>query len=191
MSMVYQADITRDSQRIQELFTELSLFILDNISQRFGVGTESDAQNWVAGWMADLEKFCPPKGGLVVAEVDNEIVGVCCLGSLEEQIGHIRHFYVQPQYRRLGLGRKIMEILIEQSKVMGHKIIRLDTGWFMEAAQALYHSAGFKNISPYPGTEVPEELHPYWIFMEKDLTAQTTEDIAQAHRIGSPADNRF
>ncbi len=176
MCKVYQADITRDRQRIKELFTELSLFILDNISQRFGVGTESDAQNWVVGWMADLEKFYSPKGGLMVAEVDNEIVGVCCLGSLEEQIGHIRHFYVQPQFRGRGLGRKIMENLIEQSKVMGHKIIRLDTGWFMEAAQALYYSAGFKNISPYPGTEVPEELHSYWIFMEKDLTDKPVQN---------------
>jgi len=66
-----------------------------------------------------------------------------------------------------------LENLIERSREMGHKIIRLDTAWFMEAAQELYHSAGFKDIDPYPGTEVPEEVHPYWIFMEKDLTAQT------------------
>ena len=39
----------------------------------------------------------------------------------------------------------------------------------MQAAQALYHSVGFKDIDPYPGTEVPVELHPYWIFMEKEL----------------------
>jgi ribosomal protein S18 acetylase RimI-like enzyme len=171
MCEVYQADIIRDSQRIQELFTELSLFIFDNVSRRFGVGTESDAQKWVVGWMAEFEKFRPPNGGLMVAAVDNEIVGVGCLGILGEEIGHIRHVYVQPQFRGRGLGRKIVENLIKQSKVMGHKIIRLDTGWFMEAAQGLYHSVGFKIISPYPGSEVPEELHPYWIFMEKDLTA--------------------
>jgi GNAT superfamily N-acetyltransferase len=180
MCKVYQADITRDSQRIQELFTEFSLFVLDSVSRRFGVVTESDAQNWVAGWMAELEKFCPPNGVLIVAEVDNKIVGVGCLGSLGEEIGHIRHFYVQPQFRGRGLGRKILESLIEQSRVMGHKIIRLDTGWFMEAAQALYHSAGFKIISPYPGTEIPEEMYPYWIFMEKDLTALTSEDVSIA-----------
>jgi putative acetyltransferase len=173
MSKVYQVDITRDSQRIQELFTELSIFIFDNVSRRFGVGTETDAQNWAVGWMAELEKFCPPNGGLMVAEVDNKIVGVGCLGNLGQEIGHIRHFYVQPQFRGRGLGRKILESLIEQSKVMGHKIILLDTGWFMEAAQALYHSFGFKDISPYPGSEVPEELHPYWVFMEKEFTAQS------------------
>lgn len=173
MSKVFQADITRDSQRIQELFTELSRFIFDNLSQRFGVGTESDAQNRVAGWMAELDKFCPPNGGLMVAVVDNEMVGVGCLESLGEEIGHIRHFYVQPQFRGRGLGRKILDNLIEQSKVMGQKIIWIDTGWFMEAAQALYHSAGFKEISPYPGAEIPEELQPYWIFMEKNLTIQT------------------
>ncbi len=173
MSPIYQADITRDSQRIQELFTELALFILDNISERFGAGTKSNAQNLAAEWMTELERFCPPNGALMVAAVDNEIVGECCLESLGKEIGHIRHFYIQPQFRGRGLGRKIMEKLIEQSEVMGHKKIQLDTGWFMEAAQVLYYSIGFKDIPPYPGVEVPMELHPYWIFMEKDLTAQT------------------
>jgi hypothetical protein len=52
-------------------------------------------------------------------------------------------------------GQKILESLIWQSKVIGHKIIWLDTGWFLEAVHALYHSAGFNNISPYHGVVVP------------------------------------
>jgi ribosomal protein S18 acetylase RimI-like enzyme len=149
MCKVYQANISRDSQQIQELFTEFSLFIIDNISRRFGVVTESDAHNIVAEWMVELEKFCPPHGSLMVASLDNKIVGVGCLGSLGEEIGHIPHVYVHPPFRGRGLGRKILENLIEKSREMGHKIIRLDTGWFMEAAQALYHSIDFKDISPY------------------------------------------
>ena len=121
MYKVFQANIVVDRQRIQELFTELSLYILDYLFQRFGMGTEADAQNLVAGWMADLEKFCPPDGGLMVAAVDSVIVGVGCLASLEPEIGHVRHFYVDPQFRRRGLGRKILENLVERSEGMGHK----------------------------------------------------------------------
>ena len=170
MFKFYQADIPQDRQRIQELFTEFLQWGYAYYFQKFGIGTDADVQNMVGNWMAELDKFCPPNGVLMVAAVDTKIVGVGCLGCLGEEIGHIRHFYVQPQFRRRGIGRKILESLVEQSREMGHKKIWLDTAWFMDTAQALYHSVGFRDIDPYPGTEVPEELHPYWIFMKKDLT---------------------
>ena len=169
MCKFYQADFSEDRQRVQELFTELSQFIYDNIFQRFGLGF--DVHTLTAEWMAQLEEFFPPNGGLVLAVVDSEVVGVGCLKSNGERTGQIKHFYVRPQFRRRGLGRKLLGNLVEQSVSMGHTVLRLDTGWFMEAAQALYRSFGFTEIAPYPETEVPKELHPFWIFLEKDLTA--------------------
>lgn len=171
MCKFYQANSSEDRQHVQELFLELAQFIFDNISQRFGV--EFDVHALVAKWMSHLQEFFPPKGGLILAAVDSEVVGVGCLMSIGERAGQIKHFYVRPPYRRRGLGRKLLDNLVEQSVSMGHSVLRIDTGWFMEAAQALYRSVGFKDIAPYPETEAPKELHPFWIFLEKDLTAHT------------------
>jgi hypothetical protein len=39
----------------------------------------------------------------------------------------------------------------------------------MKAAHALYRSAGFQKIEPYPESEIPPEFHQHWVFMEKQL----------------------
>jgi hypothetical protein len=39
----------------------------------------------------------------------------------------------------------------------------------MKGAHALYRSAGFRDIEPYVGSEIPREFQPNWIFMELEL----------------------
>jgi ribosomal protein S18 acetylase RimI-like enzyme len=170
MCKIYQADFSDDRQRVQEFFTELLQLVYDNVFQRFGVGF--DVQAKVAEWMVQLQDFFPPNGCLLLTAVDSEVVGIGGLRTIGERVGEIKHFYVRPQFRRRGLGRKLLDSLVEQSVSMGHTVLRLDTGWFMEAAQVLYHSFGFRDIAPYPESEVPKELHHFWVFMEKHLTTQ-------------------
>jgi putative acetyltransferase len=169
MSTIYQARFPEDNQHVEQLFKDLAQYICDNIYERFGV--ESDVEGLVSGWMALSHEFFHPKGLLVLASVDSETVGVAGLRTIGDKLGEIKHFYVRPQFRRQGLGRGMLNALIEHSLEIGHTILRLDTGWFMDAAQALYHSQGFQDISPYPESEVPQEIYPFWVFMEKDLFA--------------------
>jgi putative acetyltransferase len=171
MSTINQARFPEDSQFVEQLFIELAQFIYDNIYQRFGEGF--DIEELVSGWMALSHEFFYPKGCLVLASVDSEFVGIAGLRTIGEKLGEIKHFYVRPPYRRRGLARDMLNALIEHSLSIGHTVLRLDTGWFMEAAQAFYHSFGFQDISPYPESEVPEEIYPFWVFMEKALIAQT------------------
>jgi ribosomal protein S18 acetylase RimI-like enzyme len=171
MSTINQARFPEDRQYIEQLFKELAQFLYDNIYQRFGEGF--DIEELVSGWMAQSHEFFHPKGYLVLASVDSEVVGVGGLRTIGENLGEIKHFYVRPRFRRCGLGRDMLNALLEHSLSIGHTVLRLDTGWFMEAAQALYHSFGFQDISPYLESEVPKEIYPFWVFMEKDLIAQT------------------
>jgi hypothetical protein len=62
-----------------------------------------------------------------------------------------------------------MEYLLEQAKMIGFRILRLDSTKFMGIAHSLYRSCGFKEIEPYAESEIPEELHEHWVFMEKEL----------------------
>ena len=39
----------------------------------------------------------------------------------------------------------------------------------MREAHGLYHSAGFREIDEYEGSEIPREFRKHWVFMEKEL----------------------
>jgi hypothetical protein len=39
----------------------------------------------------------------------------------------------------------------------------------MTPAHSLYRASGFKDIGPYPESEIPDEYKPHWIFMERNL----------------------
>jgi len=170
MCNLYQADFSEDRQCVRELFTELLQLVNDNVVHKFGVGFDFQAR--VADYMAQLQVFSPPNGCLVLAAVNSEVTGVGCIRTIGERVGEVKHMYVRPQFRRRGIGRKLLGNLLEQSATMGHTVLRLDSAWFMEAAHALYRSFGFRVIAPYPESEVPKEIHNFWIFMEKDLAAQ-------------------
>ena len=88
---------------------------------------------------------------------------------LREDIGEIKRMYVRPQYRGRGLGRALLETIIEEAEEVGYPAVRLDSARFMKEAHALYRSAGFSEIDPYPESEMPSEFQKHWVFMERQL----------------------
>ncbi len=63
-----------------------------------------------------------------------------------------------------GLGRELVERIVEEARRRGYRAMRLDTLATMEAAQRLYREAGFRPIPPYTYNPVEGTL-----FMEKRL----------------------
>jgi hypothetical protein len=39
----------------------------------------------------------------------------------------------------------------------------------MKEAHALYRSADFNEIEPYPESEIPQEFQKFWVFMERHI----------------------
>jgi len=111
----------------------------------------------------------PPGGRILLAEVDGAVAGIGCLKQLSPEIGEIKRMYVRPAFRRLGLGRLLLEGLLEEGRAIGYESIRLDSTRFMTAAHTLYRSYGFRDIDPYPESEIPPDMQQYWLFMEARL----------------------
>ena len=80
--------------------------------------------------------------------------------------------YVRPGNRQQGLGRALLNRLLEEACQIGYERVRLDSARFMTEAHHLYRTTGFTEIGAYEGSEIPKELREHWIFMENVLVGK-------------------
>lgn len=99
------------------------------------------------------------KQPVVVALDDERVVGCVYLYDLSRREAEIKRLYVRNEYRGLGLGRRLMNALIETAERNGYSTLRLDTTPSMNSAQHLYSELGFE---PYDDGEsisdIPQPL---------------------------------
>ncbi|MEJ2291305.1 MAG: GNAT family N-acetyltransferase [Deinococcales bacterium] len=115
-------------------------------------------------------KYLPPMGRLLLASVDGASAGCVCLQQLGVDTGEVKRLYVRPSYRGHGVGRELLQHLIQDARDIGYQRLVLDSGGFQQAAHALYRQAGFVDIAPYQGNELPERYRQNLVFMELPLT---------------------
>ena len=77
-----------------------------------------------------------------VWEQESRILGYCCLRLLAGE-GEIQRIAVLPEYRRLGIGRKMMEAMVNDAMANQVHAISLEVRESNFAARRLYESFGF------------------------------------------------
>ena len=98
--------------------------------------------------------YAPPDGAILLAKQGDHVLGCVALKRLSPGIAEIKRLYVRPQARGQGVARALVSAMLKQAAQLGYGEIKLDTLAHMEAAIALYRSAGFTDIPPYGS-------HPY------------------------------
>jgi ribosomal protein S18 acetylase RimI-like enzyme len=93
--------------------------------------------------------YAPPKGCVLLAKKEEEIVGCVALRPMEKRTCEMKRLYVVPGHRKQKIGRALAEAIINEARACGYERMRLDTIESMSAAQALYRSLGFRPIKPY------------------------------------------
>jgi ribosomal protein S18 acetylase RimI-like enzyme len=86
------------------------------------------------------------------------------LRTLEPGVGEIRHVWVHPDARRLGLARRILTELERAAMEHDFTVVRLDTHAALTEAQAMYRASGYTEIPAY----VDHVYADHWF--EKRLT---------------------
>ena len=167
MSIIRQARAKEDLAEVRDLFGEYLVWNKGRMNEEFGI--KIDVETYLEDDMAKLDIFSPPDGRLLLAFEEAHAAGIACLKKLREDIGEIKRMYVRPQFRGKGLGRALLETIIQEAKEVGYPVVRLDSARFMKEAHALYRSTGFSEIDPYPESEIPPEFQKHWVFMERQL----------------------
>ena len=117
-----------------------------------------------------LDELLESGGRLYVAEVGGEAVGVGGLKLLSGTVGEIKRMFVRPAAQGLGVGRAIVQQLIDDARALGCEILYLESASFMHPAHALYRSVGFVPSDFYAGREFEGATHDISVFMRLDLT---------------------
>lgn len=94
-----------------------------------------------------------PGGRLMLALVDGAVAGCGALRPLPDcdypNACEMKRLYVRPAFRGFGLGRLLVQALMDEAKRSAYSAVLLDTLDDMEAARGLYASFGFEEVPPY------------------------------------------
>ena len=158
-------------------FTERNIsFIIAETIQDFADGKEFfqqyanslDFDLGFQGFADELIKigsqYNKPKGSLLLAYDENIAFACIAIREFAKDTAELKRMFVQPAYRELKVGHKLLGMAIDTAKELGYKKMLLDTVPGMKAAIQLYHAFGFEEVSSYRFNPVPGA-----VFMEKKL----------------------
>ena len=97
----------------------------------------------------DLSGFYFDRGGdFSVMLDDNRIIGTVALFNSGDGVCELRKMYLDPAYRRRGLGRQLLDYGLAKARELDFKRVTLETATELKEAVALYESYGFTRIEP-------------------------------------------
>jgi len=95
------------------------------------------------------DKYKEPDGAFIIAKENDDIIGCVGFRKLEPKICEMKRLFVNDNNKGKGIGKKLVEIIIEEAKTKKYEKIRLDTINTMTAALSIYYKNGFYEIEPY------------------------------------------
>jgi putative acetyltransferase len=109
-------------------------------------------------------KYAPPTGAILLAQVHGAVAGCVAMRRLEPSVAEMKRLWVRQSFRSGGIGKLLVEAIIERARAAGYACLRLDTLPQMKTALVLYRALNFYEVPAYYNNPVPGA-----IFLEKVL----------------------
>ena len=128
-------------------YAAISALVIDGLVERWG---------WHDSTLnLDLKSFASFYEGatVLVAKVENQIVGCGVLIKERQDVGRIVRMSVSKRWRRLGIGSQVLDVLLQKAKALGFTRIVLETSADWESATRFYASNGFTPTEVHDGDQ--------------------------------------
>uniref|UniRef100_A0A060TK00 ARAD1D51172p n=1 Tax=Blastobotrys adeninivorans TaxID=409370 RepID=A0A060TK00_BLAAD len=146
-----------DFEQVKELFQEYA----DSLP------VSLDYQNFDNELGSFPGKYSDRLGGTIVVARDtltDRIIGCVALRAISSSTCEIKRLYVKGEGRGLGIGKILLQSVIQKAKQIGYSKVYLDTLPSMQKAIDLYLNFGFTTVDPYYDSPVTGT-----VFMQLDL----------------------
>lgn len=116
----------------------------------------------------DVDALRQPSIAVWSAWIDGRIAGIAALRTLDAERGEIKSMRVADDFRGAGVGRALLDHLVDDARRRGMTSLWLETGIGDDfaAAHRLYAGAGFVDCGPFEGYV----LDPNSVFMTLALS---------------------
>ena len=89
-------------------------------------------------------------GTIWIAEDGDQIVGSIAIAGIDSETAQLRWFLIEPEYRGVGLGRRLMTVAMDHCRDKGYRKVFLWTFSDLHAARHLYKEYGFQITEEHP-----------------------------------------
>jgi putative acetyltransferase len=115
-------------------------------------------------FLVDVDALALPNVHFFAAKLEGVFVGCGAIMEKGRDYTEVKRIFVDPSARGLGLGRKIIDTLVEQTRALGIPLMRLETGISQPEALSLFEACGFQRCGAFGDYSADD---PYSVFMER------------------------
>jgi GNAT superfamily N-acetyltransferase len=112
-----------------------------------------------------VEKLLREDVAFFVTRCDGKPAGCGGIKLFGSKYGEVKRMYVRPEFRRLGLGKLMLDHLKNYARAHQVGVLRLETGIYQADAIALYERYGFQRRPPFGEYKVD----PLSLYFEKPI----------------------
>ena len=122
--------------------------LISSVLTEYGIGacqstTESD--------LNDIERSYWDKGGVFFALIeDGQVIGTVALHRQSATVCELCRMYLDSRYRGRGLGRRLLNAVLEEASARGYDEVVLETAAVLTEAIGLYRAVGFQTACHQP-----------------------------------------
>lgn len=114
----------------------------DLYGREYGFGGQFET--YVAHGVAEFfENYDSSRDRIWLAEHGGRIIGSLVLMHREDNTAQLRYFLIHPDYRGIGLGKRLIELWMNFAREVGYERAFLLTAGELDAAISLYRRHGF------------------------------------------------
>lgn len=158
--------MTADSLEIKDVGSAADMGIVRELFEEYAAWLGVDL--CFQGFQQELESlpgpYARPGGFIFLAKCGGEPAGCIALKPLPDGACEMKRLYVRPTFRGTGLGRRLVQLCLDEATAIGYEVMRLDTLRRMEAAISLYRSFDFSECGGYYNNPLDDV-----VYMERAL----------------------